>query len=456
MNAPLDIRARQRRDAHWVEGWGRLGVPAVERFDDDLAHAGQRAHLFRGLGRSYGDSALPAAGDGEIVATPLADRILSFTDDGVLHAEAGLSLFEMNRLLLPRGWFTPVTPGTQFVTLGGMVASDVHGKNHHVAGCFGQHVRSLTMMVADGAIVRCSPTVHPDLFWATVGGMGLTGHILDVEVQLERVPSPWILQTSYRIPNIDAFTAALKESGQKWPMTVGWIDCVTGGPNLGRGLLMCGRWAEPSEAPAHYPKPKLRLTMPDVIPNWLLNPLSIRAFNTAYYWKHVAREKTGIVHPDSFFYPLDMIQRWNRMYGRRGFTQYQCVLPESAGLSAPRQFLERLTRRGGASFLCVIKDCGAQGQGLLSFPMPGMSIALDIAVTRDTPALLDELNAFVISVGGRIYLTKDTFSRPDQFRAMEPRLDAFLEVKRRWDPDNRFRSAQSMRMFGDLLAPASP
>ncbi|MBU6160379.1 MAG: FAD-binding protein, partial [Myxococcales bacterium] len=318
-------------------------------------------------------------------------------------------------------------------------------------GCFGEHVKSMHVMVADGSVVRCSPDEHADLFWATVGGMGMTGHILDVEVQLERVPSPWIKQTSYRIPDIDSFTAALKEKGKEWPMTVGWIDCVSGGANLGRGLLMCGRWAQAAEAPATLPPAKPRLTMPDLIPSWLLNPLSIRAFNTLYYWKHIAREKTGIVHPESFFYPLDMIRQWNRMYGRRGFTQYQCVLPDSAGLSAPREFLKLLTRRGGASFLCVIKDCGDQGHGMLSFPMPGMSIALDIAVTKNTRLLLDELNEFVISAGGRIYLTKDTFSRPEHFRAMEPRLQAFLDVKKKWDPENRFRSAQSMRMFGDLL-----
>lgn len=451
MNAPVDVRPRSRNDQHWVEGWGRWGVAAHEVLSEDLERVGRPAHLFRGLGRSYGDSALPAPGDLSLVTTTLADRILGFTEDGLLRAEAGLSLSELYRLLLPRGWFTPVTPGTRFVTLGGMVASDVHGKNHHVAGCFGEHVKSMHMMVADGSVVRCSPSENADLFWATVGGMGMTGHILDVEVQMDKVPSPWITQTSYRIPDIDSFTAALKEKGKEWPMTVGWIDCVSGGANLGRGLLMCGRWATSSEAPANLPTAKLRLTMPDLIPSWLLNPLSIQAFNTLFYWKHFAREKTGIVHPESFFYPLDMIGQWNRMYGRRGFTQYQCVLPDSAGLSAPREFLKLLTRRGGASFLCVIKDCGEQGRGMLSFPMTGMSIALDIAVTKNTHLLLDELNEFVISVGGRIYLTKDTFSRPGHFRTMEPRLQAFLDVKKKWDPENRFRSAQSMRMFGDLL-----
>jgi FAD/FMN-containing dehydrogenase len=232
-------------------------------------------------------------------------------------------------------------------------------------------------------------------------------------------------------------------------MTVGWIDCVSRGRNLGRGLLMCGRWATPDEAPARMPAPRRPITMPDLVPGWALNPLTVAAFNTLYYWKHLPRQKTGIVHPESFFYPLDAILQWNRMYGRRGFTQYQCVLPDEAGTGAARRFLELLTSRGGASFLCVIKDCGPEGEGLLSFPMRGISIALDIKVTDRTQALVDALNAFVIAEGGRIYLTKDSFTRPEDFARMEPRLPAFLDAKRRWDPDDRFRSAQ----FDRIIAP---
>jgi FAD/FMN-containing dehydrogenase len=331
------------------------------------------------------------------------------------------------------------------------VASDIHGKNHHKAGCFGDHVTSLRMRLASGEVVTCGPDERAELFWATVGGMGLTGHILEVTFRMVRIPSPWIYQESRRVPDIESFIAALKESGPDWPMTMGWIDCVSGGSALGRGILMRGRWAEPSEAPKHFPAMPPRLTMPFFFPSWALNPLSVRAFNILFYWKHLAREKRGVVSPWGFFYPLDAIHLWNRMYGRRGFTQYQCVLPESAGQGAARRFLELLVKLGGASFLCVIKDCGPEGRGLLSFPMPGISIALDLPLRDWTQRAVNELNAFVIAEGGRIYLTKDTLTLPEDFAKMEPRLAAFDEARRRFDPERRLRSHQSER----LLEPAS-
>lgn len=433
-----------------VEAWGRVRAPAAERFSEDLRRDSAEATLSRGLGRSYGDSSFPPRSAPVVLNTTLADRILDWDPaSGRLRAEAGLSLHAMNRALLRRGWFTPVTPGTQFVTAGGMVASDVHGKNHHVAGCIGEHLRSLTLRVADGRVVTCSPEEHADLFLATIGGMGLTGHILEVELDLEAVPSPWIWQESERIPDIDTYIEALKTSAASWPMTVGWIDCIRRGRGMGRGILMKGRWATAEEARDRTLRWKPALPMPDVFPSWLLNPLTITAFNTLYYWKHLPRRAEGLVHPETFFYPLDAIRNWNRMYGRRGFTQYQCVLPTEGGGNPARAFLELLTREGGASFLCVIKDCGPEGRGLLSFPRPGISIALDIPIRSGTQELIDTLNRHVIEAGGRIYLTKDTFTRPEHFRAMEPRLDAFLEVRRRWDPDLRIRSAQSVRMFGD-------
>lgn len=433
-----------------LSGWGRIPVPGYETVGEDLERLTQGAVLSRGLGRSYGDSALPPPSEREVITTVLADRLLSFDEDtGVLRAEAGLSLSEMNRLFLPRGWFTPVTPGTQFVTLGGMVAADVHGKGHHVAGCFGEHVRQLEMRVADGRIVTCSDEENADLFRATIGGMGLTGHILTVELSMRRIRSPWIFQESRRVDDIDAYIEALKSAADRWPYTVGWIDCLSGGKNMGRGILMSGDWADPADAPSRFPHPKPRVTLPVELPGWVLGSLSVRTFNTGFYWKHLPRQREGIVHWESFFYPLDMIGHWNRMYGRRGFTQYQCVLPDAAGRGAARRVLEILSRRGGASFLCVIKDCGPEGKGMLSFPMKGVSIALDIAVRDDTQALVDALNEQVIAEGGRIYLAKDTFTRPEHFRAMEPRLDAFLAVRERWDPEGRLRSAQSVRLFGD-------
>jgi hypothetical protein len=279
--------------------------------------------------------------------------------------------------------------------------------------------------------------------------MGLTGHILEVSFTMRRIPSPWIWQESTRIPTIEAYVEALKQAGPEWPMTVGWIDCVSGGSALGRGILMRGRWAEPHEAPKHFPKRPPRVTMPSFFPSWLLNPLTIRAFNILFYFKHQPRHKAGVVSPWGYFYPLDMILHWNRMYGRRGFTQYQCVLPESSGPAGARRFLELLVRLGGASFLCVIKDCGPEGRGMLSFPMPGISIALDIPLRDWTQRVIDELNEFVLAEGGRIYLTKDTISRPEHFAAMEKRLPRFLAYLRTLDPRRRIRSAQSVRMFGD-------
>lgn len=433
-----------------LSGWGRLAVPGREVRSEDLAAVTRDAVLTRGLGRAYGDSALPPPGCTEVAGSVLADRILSFDEEaGLIRGEAGLSLRTLNRLLLPRRWFSAVTPGTQDVTLGGMVAADVHGKNHHRDGCFGAHVRSLKLRVADGRIVECSRDHEPELFFATVGGMGLTGHILEVEFSVVRVPSPWIWQETERIPDIDRFLAALKDAAVRWPFTVGWIDCISGGRDLGRGILMCGRWAEAAEAPASPPRPKPQLPFPLVAPGWLLNRFSVRAFNTLYYWKHLPRVRRGVAHPETFFYPLDAIAHWNRLYGPRGFTQYQCVLPDDGPPGAPRRFLELLTRRGGASFLCVIKDCGAQGEGLLSFPRPGTSIALDIPVRDDTQALVDALNELVIAEGGRIYLAKDAFSRPDHFRAMEPRLASFDAARQAWDPTRRLRSAQSVRLLGD-------
>jgi FAD/FMN-containing dehydrogenase len=355
----------------------------------------------------------------------------------------------MLRVFLKRKWFPPVSPGTQFVTLGGMVAADVHGKNHHVAGTLGAHVHELLVRVADGRIVRCSPSVEPDLFWATIGGMGLTGHILEVSFRMQRIPSPWILEERRRFRDLDALIEALKSSAKEWPFTVGWIDGMTRGRSLGRGIVSRGRWAEPSEAPKHPPAPLRRLRVPFDLPNWVLNKWTIRAFNAAIFHGHFF-SRTRVIHPEHFWYPLDKILEWNRIYGSRGFTQYQCVLPDAAGPSAARRFLEVLTREGGAdSFLTVIKDCSSEGKGMLSFPRPGISIALDIAVRPATQRIVDRLNEAVIAEGGRIYLAKDSFTRPEHFQAMEPRLPKWSAVRRRWDPELRIRSAQSVRVLGD-------
>ena len=434
-----------------LQGWGRLPAPGREVLAEDLVLLTRGAVLSRGLGRSYGDASLPASASDRVVGTRLANRIMSFdAESGVLRAEAGISLAELNRIFMPRGFFSPVTPGTKFVTLGGMVASDVHGKNHHREGCFGAHVKELKMRLADDSIVTCSETENADLFYGTIGGMGLLGHILEVEVSFHKIPSPFIKMESERVPGIDQFLSVLERGASEWPMTMGWIDCLSRGKSMGRGILMAGRWATKEEAGDRELPAIKEITMPLSLPNWALNPLTAKAFNTAYYWKHLRQHAEGIVAPEPFFYPLDAILEWNRAYGSRGFTQYQCVLPRAAGADAVRAFMTLLTKLGGASPLCVIKDCGPEGKGMLSFPLEGTSVAVDMAVSADTQKIVDHLNEFVIETGGRIYLTKDRFTRADHFKAMEPRLPQFLEAREKWDPKHRLRSALSVRLFGDL------
>jgi FAD/FMN-containing dehydrogenase len=262
------------------------------------------------------------------------------------------------------------------------------------------------------------------------------------------VPSPWIVAERRRVSNIDEYLAALKDAAARWPMTMGWIDCLSQGDRLGRGILLAGRWATREEAPSHFPKPVLRLPVPVLCPSWVMGSTVGRIFNAGYYAVN-SPKPPHVVHPEQFFYPLDMLLNWNLLYGKRGFTQHQCVIPETAGPQAVRRFLDLLSGLGAASFLCVIKDCGDEGDGLLSFPMRGTSVALDMPVRDDTQHVVDTLNEYVISVGGRIYLAKDAFTRAEHFRAMEPRLEAFNAVRRKWDPEGRLRSAQSVRLFGD-------
>lgn len=433
-----------------LSGWGRYPVVrGRERRSENLEAITRGAVLSRGLGRSYGDSSLPPPGHHVVCGTPLADRLLEFDPGtGLLRVEAGLPLYALNRWSLPRCWFTPVTPGTQFVTIGGMVAADVHGKNHHVNGCFGEHVEELRLRVADGRVLSISERVEPELFRATLGGMGLTGHILEVVFQMERIPSPWIWQESERVSHLEILIERLQEAGKSWPFTVTWVDSMRAGESeRGRGIVIKGRWAEPDQVRKEFRFPGFSVGVPFTMPNWLLSPSAVRAFNLLNYWRHGRAVKSGVVNPITFFYPLDSILDWNRLYGRRGFTQYQCVLPIRGSLAPHLRFFERVIARGGA-YLCVVKDCGGEGRGMLSFPKPGITFACDIPIGAQTQSLVDELNELVIAEGGRVYLAKDAFTRPEHFRAMEPRLDAWLAVRRRWDPRGSLGSAQSVRVLG--------
>lgn len=435
-----------------LSGWGmHPRVRGRQRLSENLERITDGATLTRGLGRSYGDASLPGAAGATVAGSVLADRILAFDlATGVVRAEAGVPLMRLNRLSLPRGWFVPVTPGTHWVTLGGMVAADVHGKNHHVAGTFGEHVRSLRMRVADGRVLEVSDDHEPELFRATLGGMGLTGHILEVTFQMVRAATPWIWQESEPVPNFEAALERLGEAGRRWPYTVCWSDLLNDGPALGRGVIDGGRWAEPGEAPRKQPPWRGALTFPLPLPSWALQPWMVRLHNAARYRILGGRGHHGIAHPESFFYPLDVVREWNRVYGRRGFIQYQAVLPGPHDDPRHRRLLDVLRRHRAAVYLCVIKDCGAAGRGLLSFPRPGVSYALDLPVGRDTQRVVDALNDLVVAEGGRIYLAKDALTRPEHFHAMErDRLPIFQAVRDRWDPERRLKSALSVRLFGD-------
>jgi FAD/FMN-containing dehydrogenase len=426
-------------------------VPGHELLSEDLATLTRDVNLTRGLGRSYGDASLPSAPAARVAGSRLADRVVAFDPEtGVLHAEAGLTLRDINRTFLPRGWFVPVTPGTSFVTLGGAVASDVHGKNHHSAGTFGRHVRGLRLRAGSGEIVEASPASEPDLFDATVGGMGLTGHMLEVEVALRRVPSPWIAGETEYVPDLAVLIERLLDAGKTWPYTLAWMDALGGG-GRGRGVVYRGRWAEADEAgrrPLVWPR---EIAFPMALPYWALSPFGMRWFNELVLLRYGRGVSRALMHPQTFFYPLDSLLDWNKAYGRRGFTQYQCVLPHQAGVATYRKVFRTIAARGGAPYVVVIKDFGAEGRGLLSFPRPGITFSIDMPVADGTTQrVVDAVNDIVAAEGGRVYLTKDAFTREAHYRAMDPRVDGFNAVRRRWDPEGRIRSALSVRLLGDV------
>jgi decaprenylphospho-beta-D-ribofuranose 2-oxidase len=427
-----------------LSGWGRYPVRecAVQEPStvDDAARPTTSPAIARGQGRSYGDASLGVPGT--LVTTRL-DRLLAFDPaTGVLTCEAGTTLADIVSLFAPRGWFPPVTPGTKFVTVGGMIAADVHGKNHHGAGSFCDHVLFVDLALGDGTVLRCSRTEHPDLFAATCGGMGLTGVILAASFALIPIESCWIRQTVERAPNLDA-AMALFERSQHWTYSVAWIDGLGAGANLGRSVVFLGEHALAAEAPAPS-RARKPLPVPVDLPAFALNRLSVGLFNHLYYRRQGPR--TGLAALDTYFYPLDGLSGWNRLYGRAGFVQYQCVLPLAASRSGLAALLELAAREGTPSFLAVLKRMGRESFGHLSFPLDGYTLALDFPASPDTFALLDKFDAIVAAHGGRIYLAKDARTSARMIEAGYPRLDAFRELRRRYGLDQRFRSALSGRL----------
>lgn len=406
--------------------------------------------IARGLGRSYGDSAIDELA--LVVKTHALDCVLAFNDsNGLLCAQAGLCLGALIDVILPRGWFLPTTPGTKFVTLGGAVAADVHGKNHHVDGTFGNWVRSLKLLLADGTEVTCSPEDNGELFWATIGGMGLTGFITEVEVQLQKVDSAYYNVDYRRCADLDTTLALLEQTEGSYTHSVGWIDCLGRNKSLGRSVLMLGNNAKAEDlhsAQRSSPfaiKSKSAKTVPCYFPNFALNRLTVTAFNKLYY--AVNKNCTKVVDYDAYFYPLDSIQQWNKIYGRRGFVQYQALFPTQTARQGLTDVLETLGRYGLASFLAVIKKSGAANPSPLSYLFEGYTLALDIPnVGPRLIELVHELDRILLQQGGRLYLAKDSLTSAQTIRQMYPRMDEFLAVKKRVDPHNRFISAQARRL----------
>jgi decaprenylphospho-beta-D-ribofuranose 2-oxidase len=438
-------------------GWGRTPLATVGAFRPErigelreaLVKTVATGVLARGGGRSYGDQALN--GGGHVLLTERLDRVLAFDPaTGLLVAEPGLTFREVLRLFLPRGWLVPVSPGTGFATLGGAVANDVHGKNHDRNGSFGDHVAWLELLLADGSQRRVSPEQDAALFHATIGGMGLTGIITALAVRLMAVKSNAVDVEARRMGDLDHFMAALSDARARAFYSVGWIDALARGRRLGRGIL---ETAEPAPDGTREPT-KAPRRVPIELPGWALNRLSVRLFNEAYYRRVPPAGRTRREPVSQFLYPLDGLRDWNRIYGRRGFHQFQCVIPDEAAPRGVARLLETVSSAGAASFLAVLKTLGGEGRGLLSFPLRGFTLALDLPRRAGTPELFARLEHITLDHGGRIYLAKDALLSPDGFARMYPKLDAFRRVLDAVDPHGRFTSDMARRLL--LKPPHAP
>ena len=435
-----------------VSGWGRFPKVMAEvsrpRDEADLRSSlGDGPVIARGNGRSYGDAAAQPAGTVDMRGF---SRFIDFdAETGVLVAEAGVMLGDVIAAFLPRGWFPPVTPGTKFATLGGMIAADVHGKNHRRDGSIGRHVEWVEVMGADGEVRRATPCDNSDLFATTVGGMGLTGMILRCAIRLMRVESGWIRQETHVCADLDAAMAVFEAAESRY--AVAWFDCLGSGASLGRSLVMLGDHAVPSELsgtravrPFEVPV-RRRKRVPLDAPGFALNRYTIRAFNTLYHAANARKAGVGYVDWDSYFYPLDAVLEWNRIYGRRGFAQYQVVLPLAMAREGLTQLLSAISEAGQGSFLAVLKRLGPQ-DSRLSFPMEGYTLALDFPVSEAALALLDRLDTITLAHGGRYYLAKDSRVPAEVLRKADPRLAEFGMTRRAEGLNRAFASVQSERL----------
>lgn len=413
------------------QSWGRYPKSTPEKIirpqwlndlNSSLLSSSTKNLVF-GQGRSYGDSCLNS--NGTIISTNSLNRFISFDQEqGILDCEAGVTLEQILDTFLPdpqnSGWFLPVSPGTKYVSIGGAIANDIHGKNHHIAGTFGCHVLSFELLRSDGTLLICSPTQNAELFNATIGGLGLTGIILSAKIKLRKVANAFIEMQSIKFENISEFFKISSESDKDFEYTVAWIDCLAKGQNLGRGIFMRGNHSQ--TAIAH--KKKVKLAVPLDFPNFALNNLSIKLFNFLYYNKQQQKQISKIQHYDPFFYPLDSINNWNRIYGKRGFFQFQCVVPSQSAIT---NILEEIAKSGRGSFLAVLKQFGTiKSPGLLSFPRAGYTLALDFPNQgQATFELLKKLESIVTCDNGAIYPAKDALMSAQSFKQYFPNLEKF-------------------------------
>lgn len=425
-----------------IANWGNYPKQKVEiselEFTNDVQQlvAQSSSILARGNGRSYGDAAL----NEHIFSTLKMDKITAFDNEtGMIVCQSGVLLSEIIEVVLPKGFFLPVTPGTKFITVGGAVAADVHGKNHHSEGCFSDHVFWFDLIIESGEIVRCSKTENVDLFWQTVGGMGLTGIITQVCFQLKKVETAYIRQEAIQAKNLTE-VMQLFESSSDWTYTVSWIDCLKKGRNLGRSIMLRGEHARLQELPQKLQanplkiKDKLKLTVPFNLPNFTINPLTVKAFNFLYYNKENFKKSVSIIDYDTYFYPLDGIHHWNRIYGKNGFVQYQFVLPFAKSETGLVEIIETIQKQNQGSFLTVLKLFGKSNPlAIQSFPMEGYTLAIDFKINKGLPKLIQSLDEIIMKFGGRIYRAKDAVS--------DKKLMPFVNAN-----SNKFQSTQLERL----------
>lgn len=403
-----------------ITNWGNFPVVETEvRSEDSLAKIKEfvrsnREIIARGNGRCYGDASLAE----HVFSTKRLNKFISFDRlNGIIECESGVLLSEVLEVIVPQGYFLFVTPGTKFITVGGAIASDVHGKNHHAEGCFSEYVLEFDLIDENGEVQTCSRTENTDKFWSAIGGMGLTGIIVSAKFKLKNIETSYIRQESIKADNLDEILRLFDES-EDWTYNVAWIDCLQKGDKIGRSILMRGEHAFKHQLPQKQQKSALKMlrkkapAVPFYFPNFVLNSLTVRLFNFFYYKKQQAKSVSNVVHYETFFYPLDVVNDWNRIYGRNGFIQYQMVLPKETGKEGLKKILEAIAASGNGSFLAVLKLFGKNNpEAYNSFPMEGYTLALDFKVNKKLRKLVDELDQIVEQYGGRIYLTKDSMSK---------------------------------------------